>query len=29
MMDETILLEYNWPLVKRSWLKWSYDKYNT
>jgi len=28
-MDETILLEHIWPLVKHSWLKWSCDKYNT
>jgi len=28
-MDETILLEYIWPLVKHSWLKWSHDKHNT
>jgi len=28
-MDETILLEYIWPLVKHSWLKWSRDKCNT
>jgi len=26
--DETILLEYIWPLIKHSWLKWSHDKYN-
>ena len=23
------ILEYIWPLVKRSWLKWSRDKYKT
>ena len=23
-----ILVEYIWPLVKHSWLKWSHDKYN-
>jgi len=28
MTDKTILLEYIWPLVKHSWLKWSCDKYN-
>jgi len=29
MVDETILLDYIWLLVKHSLLKWSCDMYNT
>jgi len=25
-MDETIPVEFIWPLDKHSWLKWSHDK---